>query len=197
MKVITDLRRLTFAAMIFIGLIFGISTGFFAYLQVNGNFHVVERGRVYRSGQLSSIELGRAINSYGLRSVLNLRGASPGEAWYDSEIAVSHTRGLAHYDYGINAEQPATVAQVEDILRTIRNAPKPILVHCKSGSDRTGLVSALYLFSRGESAKNAEKELSLRYGHFPYLVGNTISMDDSFHAYVEHVLGEKKMMTVK
>ncbi|MHB9100507.1 MAG: dual specificity protein phosphatase family protein [Sulfuricella sp.] len=196
MTAIMGLRRLVVVVMIFIGLALGASAGFYVYLKVSGNFHIVEQGQVYRSGQLSGAALDQAVASYGIRSVLNLRGASPGESWYDDEVAVSRARGVAHYDYGINAERLVSVAQAEEILLAIRNAPKPILIHCKAGSDRTGLVSALYLFSRGEVAKKAERELSLRYGHFPYLVGGTGVMDDSFHAYVGDSLLRKTGRTL-
>ncbi|MFN3398116.1 MAG: dual specificity protein phosphatase family protein [Sulfurimicrobium sp.] len=190
----TALRRLALATAISLGVLFSSAAGFYAYLKLSGNFHVVEQGQVYRSGQLSGAALGQKVATYGIRSVLNLRGASPGESWYDDEVAVSRASGVAHYDYGLNAERPVTAAQAGEILRTIRNAPKPILVHCKAGSDRTGLVSALYLLSRGVAVKNAERELSLRYGHFPYLVGNTRAMDESFRAYAGSVSSGKKMV---
>lgn len=185
----TALRRLAVIVSISIALLISAVAGFYAYLKISGNFHVVEQGQLYRSGQLSSAALDQKFVSYGIRSVLNLRGASPGESWYDDELAVSRARGIAHYDYGINAERPVTAAQAGEILLAIRNAPKPILIHCKAGSDRTGLVSALYLFARGVDEKRAEQELSLRYGHFPYLVGNTGAMDESFRAYVGTYVG--------
>lgn len=191
MTAIMSLRRLAVAVMVCIGLVLCASAGFYEYLKVSGNFHVVEQGHVYRAGQLNGAELEQAISSHGIRSVLNLRGAFPGETWYDNEIAVSRTKSIAHYDYGLSAERLVSVAQAEEILLAIRNAPKPILIHCKSGSDRTGLVSALYLFSRGMDAKSAERELSLRFGHFPYLAGGTGAMDDSFHVYVEDSLYSK------
>lgn len=190
MIAIMSLRRLA-VVVVCIGLVLCASVGFYEYLKVSGNFHIVEQGQVYRAGQLDGAELEQAISSHSIRSVLNLRGAFPGEAWYDNEIAVSRSKGIAHYDYGLSAERLVSVAQAEEILLVIRNAPKPIMIHCKSGSDRTGLVSALYLFSRGVDAKNAGRELSLRYGHFPYLMGGTGAMDDSFHAYAGDSLHSK------
>ena len=35
---------------------------------------------------------------------------------------------------------------MEAILATLDHAPKPVLIHCKNGADRTGLVGALYLY---------------------------------------------------
>ncbi len=42
----------------------------------------------------------------------------------------------------------------------------PALAHCKSGADRAGLLSALYVLVRlGGSAQEAKQQLSFRYGH--------------------------------
>jgi protein tyrosine/serine phosphatase len=45
----------------------------------------------------------------------------------------------------------------------------PMLMHCKSGADRTGLMSALYLFSReGVPLAEAKRQLSPLYGYFKW-----------------------------
>src|SRR5947209_4291769 len=76
-------------------------------------------------------------------------------------------------------------AGIAGILDIVRGAPKPLLIHCKSGADRTGLVAALYRYAEGgASAAEADRELSLAYGHFPYLTSRSGAMDDSFWAYV-------------
>ena len=42
----------------------------------------------------------------------------------------------------------------------------PMLMHCKSGADRAGLMSVLYRhFKEGIPIAQAKRELSLRYGH--------------------------------
>lgn len=158
--------------------------GYYVLVEAGGNFHIVGSADLYRSRQLSGPELERAIAAHRIRSVLNLRGRHPGTDWYDNEIAVSAARNVAHYDYALSAGRRVTRAQLEEILQVIRDAPKPILIHCEGGADRTGLVSAAYLFSRGARADDARRELSLRYGHFPHLGSATRAMDESFAAYV-------------
>lgn len=150
----------------------------------NANFHTVARGQFYRSAQLNADELLSAINTYGIKSILNLRGRNPDAAWYVDEVAVARQRGVVHYDVRVSAQEPLTEAQVGRILDILRRAPKPILVHCKSGADRTGLVSALYRYAlQGRSATEAEDEMSVRYGHFPYLSSKTVAMDVTFQKY--------------
>jgi protein tyrosine/serine phosphatase len=84
----------------------------------------------------------------------------------------------------ISAQEAVTPEKIEKILTILRDAPKPILVHCRSGADRTGFVAALYRYAiAGESAEASARELSLRYGHFPYLVSKSGAMDASARAY--------------
>lgn len=155
-------------------------------LQLNGNIHAVQAGQLYRSAQLDSSQFVRVIGEDGIKSILNLRGAPQhGAGWYDTEVRVAARLGVAHYDYGISAERPVTAEQIAAILQILRTAPRPILVHCQGGADRSGLVAALYeAVIQGASPDQAAQQLSLRYGHFPYLGSKTVAMDRSFWAYI-------------
>jgi protein tyrosine/serine phosphatase len=98
---------------------------------------------------------------------------------------MSRSLGVAHYDYALSSHRFVTRQQIGEVLGLVRDAPKPLLVHCKAGADRTGLISALYRFAgEGVSADEADRELSLVYGHFPYLTSRSKAMDDSFRAFV-------------
>ncbi len=98
---------------------------------------------------------------------------------------MSQKLGVAHYDYGLSAHRFVTRQQIGEVLGIVRDAPKPLLVHCKAGADRAGLVSALYRFAgEGASARQADRELSVVYGHFPYFTSRSRAMDDSFWAFV-------------
>ena len=57
-----------------------------------GNFGVVEAQRVYRSAQPDG-ELPLLIARYHLASVLNLRGGSPDDTWYNAEIRATRDSG--------------------------------------------------------------------------------------------------------
>ena len=76
---------------------------------------------------------------------------------------------------------------MDEIIQTLREAPKPVLIHCKAGSDRTGLISALYCLTlKGETPAQADRELSVWYGHIP--LTKTIAMDHSYWHYVSNHL---------
>ena len=150
-----------------------------------GNFRTVESGVLYRSAQLDQAALEGFARHYGIKSVLNLRGAHAGAPWYESEMAAVRELGLKHYDYPISAKRFVSGAQIAQILDIVREAPKPLLVHCQSGADRSGLVAALYEYAvRHAAAEQADQQLSLAYGHFPYLTSKSGAMDASFWAYV-------------
>ena len=154
-------------------------------VQYDGNVHVVESGRVLRSAQPTAARLDAISHQYAIRSVLNLRGDNAGKPWYDEEMRASHADGLVHFDYALSAEHDVTPAQMDELMRIVAAAPKPLLIHCNAGADRTGLVSALYQVSRGVPASQAATQLSLHYGHFPYLWSKTGAMDRSFVVFVK------------
>ena len=106
--------------------------------------------------------------------------------WYREEILGAESLGLRQYDYGISANRDVPDRDVEGILAILREAPKPILIHCKSGADRTSLVAALYLYRiECRSRDEAERQLSVRYGHFPFFWNSTIAMDRAFQRYAQ------------
>lgn len=156
------------------------------YQQEQGNFHEVSKGQVYRSRQLSGEELAHYIDRYKIKSILNLRGENRGSRWYQEERQTSSLLGLRHYDYGISANHEVDDQTLDRILSILRDAPKPILIHCKFGADRTALIAAVYLYAiERKSSKHADQQLSLLYGHFPYLWSRSGAMDRSFWRYAK------------
>lgn len=169
------LRRLKWWSLRILG---GIGIGvaalicYLTVLHYNGNFHTVLEGELYRSGQVTGRQLEQYTNKVGLKSVLNLRGASDGSDWYDAEIADSSRLGLVHADFALSASREVTKEEAVELIALMHSLPKPLLIHCKHGSDRTGLLSALYMAAiAGQDEETAEGQLSLYFGHFsvPYL----------------------------
>jgi protein tyrosine phosphatase (PTP) superfamily phosphohydrolase (DUF442 family) len=174
------------AALTAAGLVIASVAGYGGSVAHSGNFHTVDAGRFYRSAQLGRDDLTEHIQANGIKSILNLRGAHPGQSWYEDELAVSRAARVAHFDYSLSASRTLTASELHDLVGVLRTAPKPILVHCKSGADRSGLVAALYRSAlRQEPAAEAAEELSLWYGHFPYLwTSGTKAMDESLQLFL-------------
>lgn len=144
----------------------GLLAGYLAYLQLSGNFHEVSSGAVYRAAQMDGQNLARWKREHGIASILNLRGAADGADWYETERAVADRLGIQHIDFGMSDQEELTDREVQALMNVMRNAPKPLLIHCRAGADRTGLASALYLAGiDGREEGEAEKHLSIRYGH--------------------------------
>lgn len=147
------------------------------------NVHVVAGGEVVRAAQLTGGALEATISSFGVRSALNLRGARPGADWYDGELEASAKHGVEHHDFELSAHREVPVAQAAELVALMRRLPKPLLIHCQAGADRSGLASALYRYAvLGHSSSDAASELSVLYGHIP--IGGTSAMDRSFAAFV-------------
>ncbi|WP_167626672.1 tyrosine-protein phosphatase [Paracoccus luteus] len=140
--------------------------GWFGGLHASGNFQTVVAGQLYRSGTLPADDLVRVIERHGIRSVVNLRGEQPGTPWYDAEAATTAAAGVRLLDFPIRAGAPLDEARAEALILLMAGAPKPLLIHCEGGADRTGLAAALYLTAvQGASPRVAGRQLSARYGH--------------------------------
>ncbi len=128
-----------------------------------GNLAVVDPDRVIRSAQPTR-QLGRWIDDFHLRSILNLRGGSRADWWYDTEVAVAEARGVAFYDLPLSATRRPTRRELLFLIDVLERCPYPLLIHCKSGADRTGLASALYLMvKRNQPPDLAENAFALEF----------------------------------
>lgn len=172
---------------------FGIAALLFgAYLgalQLSGNFHEVLPGELYRSAQPSGADIDTYAARYGIKTVLNLRGENTAN-WYMQETEAAKKAGITHINYPLSASRDVTPEQAHELLALMRDAPKPILIHCQAGADRTGLVSVLYLQQiAGIDEETAEEQLSVRFGHIgiPHL-SSTFAMDRSWEN-LEKVFG--------
>lgn len=178
----TARRVVQVALSLGLGLVATVGAAWIA-IEGDGNVHELDPGVVVRSAEPSAERLADLQHRYGIRTVLNLRGENKGSGWYDEEVKASGELGLQHLDVALSAEREMSPRQIDDVLAMIERAPKPVLVHCKSGSDRTGLISAAWLYAHGAPADVADRQLALRYGHFPWLGSRTVAMDDSLRVF--------------
>lgn len=120
----------------------------------------------------------------GVRTVVNLRGKLD-TSTYVYEEAACRRAGLKLVDFRIRSRAAPTREEVlaaRDLFATVEY---PILLHCKSGADRVGLMSALYLHTRQAlPIEQARHQLSLRYGHIRQ--ADTGILDHFFDAYLAY-----------
>jgi len=173
--------------------LFFIAAMWVSYFLLYGNFHKVDKD-LYRSAQLFSFNLPYYIEKHDIKSIFNLRkirkAKREGKSWYYDEVRIAKEMGVVRYDYGIGDRREESMQQMEEIVKIMENAPKPLLIHCKAGADRTSLAAALYLYAIKQD-KNAESQISIIYGHFPWLGSKTGAMDRSFKKYQEKLQSSK------
>ena len=160
--------------------------GLYLHVQSNFNLHAVEAGLVYRSGQLSPARLASLVRDAGLRSVINLRGEQVGVAWYDQELRITQDLGVTLINYPISARSVLSGEQMQKLSALIRDAEKPVLIHCSGGADRTGLACAVYCVDAGQPRNRTWGQLSAYFGHFPHLLWqDAAAMDISLERYLD------------
>ena len=138
-----------------------------AFLRVlSNNFHQVS-DEVYRANQPSPSHL-RSYKDRGIKAVLNLRGfTQQSYALFEEDSCKNLGLDLISVPFsGSSAPQPEKLLEIIDIMEKI---PKPFVLHCKSGADRAGLVSAMYLIVQKKlSVTEAKKQLSFKYLHLDF-----------------------------
>lgn len=139
---------------------------------------------IWRSNQPTPARLRKLAGQPGVRTVLNLRGENDHGAWL-LERAVCEQHGIKLIDLRLASRKPPKVEQVQQVLAVLRNEPRPILFHCKSGADRAGLVAALAKLTESDADwESVRDQLSFRYLHVRK--AETGVLDEFLDAYKEH-----------
>ncbi len=170
-------------ALVATALIGVASLSFLAYIGVFGNFHTIVSGKCYRSEQLTPQAITDAIRHNGIRCVLNLRGEQKNAEWYKGEVAACAAEKVDLDDINIGLGALPKPDVLQHLVAKLEAGPYPMLLHCRSGSDRTGLASAFYLhLVEKRPLPDAESEqVTWRYGHFPF--GKAKSINAFFDLY--------------
>jgi protein tyrosine/serine phosphatase len=127
------------------------------------NKHAVT-DKLWRSAQPTPVQLAE-FKAEGGRTVVYLRGGREHGAW-QLEREACDKLGLALVDFVVRSRGAPDRESLLKAEKFFSSIEYPALVHCKSGADRAGFMSALYLVVvEGASANEALKQLSLRFGH--------------------------------
>ena len=138
-----------------------------AFLRVFwNNFHKVSDD-VYRANQPSPSHL-KSYKNKGIKAVLNLRGFSQ-QSYALFEEDSCKKLGLKLISIPLSSSSAPSPEKLLEIIGIMEKIPKPFVLHCKSGADRAGLVSALYLnVIKNLSVAEAKKQLSFKYLHLDF-----------------------------
>jgi protein tyrosine phosphatase (PTP) superfamily phosphohydrolase (DUF442 family) len=131
------------------------------------NFAQIAPG-VYRANHPSPEMMVRYMRR-GIRTVVNLRGISDEPPYLLERMACKKLEMTLVDITGLTARQAPPRESLIAALDAMRAAQKPVLVHCKSGADRTSLICAIYLLAEcGASLRVARRQFSPRFIHFKW-----------------------------
>jgi protein tyrosine/serine phosphatase len=136
----------------------------------------------WRSAQPAPHQI-RDLARLGVRTIVNLRGERAcGSYWLEQEACRHY--GITLVNYTVRSRAAPTPQEVLGARDLFKRIEYPILLHCKSGSDRAGLMSVLYRhFQDHVPIAEAKQELALRYGHIRH--ADTGVLDYFFERYLE------------
>jgi predicted protein tyrosine phosphatase len=139
------------------------------HISLNPRFSPVIENQIYRSAQLSVSRLDTLIQDHGIRTIIALIGPEKGAPWYENEKALAAERQVQLNNIGFGSHELPQYNRLNQLVDTLLSAPRPILLHCYRGADRTGMASAIALILYSDpSLETLEKQFSWRFGVVPY-----------------------------
>jgi protein tyrosine/serine phosphatase len=131
------------------------------------NFHWVVPGECARAAQAWAGGLSGFLKRRGIKAIINLRGRNDDLSWWKNETSAATRAGAAHFDAMLDSRKLPTRKMLTDLIAAFDAAPRPFMLKCSGGQDRTSLAAALYLLHRGGWQAMAAAEA--QYARFPYL----------------------------
>lgn len=160
--------------------------------------------KIWRGPQPNPFHLRRLARS-GLKTIVNLRGSTVYGS-YALEKEGAQKLGLTLIDLPLSSGSAPLKKHIYDLRDVFQKMQTPALLHCKSGSDRSGLAAALYLIlQENVPVAEAAQQLSRRYGHirasktgildafFAQYLADTSRKPMPFLQWVEEVYDSQKL----
>ena len=130
------------------------------------NFHKID-DNVYRSNMPTPLRI-KKYSKLGIKTIINLRGIRKDGGWLlENEACNKYNIKLIDFRARSRAApEKEMIFKAEKLFKTIEY---PVLIHCKSGADRAGIMCSLYMLIHGK--KNpaiAKKQLSWKFLHIKW-----------------------------
>ena len=140
---------------------------------------------LYRSAHPMPYQV-RAAQRAGVKSIINLRGIETELGSNVLEWEEARRIGLPVVHFPMGSREAPTRDAVLGFDRLFDTLPLPALAHCKSGADRAGLASTMYLLLRENAPyEEAIKQMDFwRHGHVKQ--AKTGVLDHFFETYRQH-----------
>ena len=140
-------------------------------------------GDAWRSAQPAPRDI-RRLAKRGIRTIINLRGERDCGS-YRLQEAACRRYGISLINFSVKSRQAPSPQKIHAAKELFASIEYPMLMHCKSGADRVGLMSTLYMIlKQGVPVQEATRQLSLVYGHIKQ--ADTGVLDLVFETYLAH-----------
>ena len=146
-------------------------------------------GGMYRENQPSPKRIA-LLAEEGIKTILNLRAESP-KGFYLLEEEACQQHGIKLVNFRVYSRDVHTREKIRAAKALFPTLDYPVMMHCKSGADRTGFMGVLYRhFHMGDSIEQAMEQLSFKYLHIKE--GKTGMLDFFFNDYLKYAAQEKE-----
>ena len=107
---------------------------------------VVEDGKLYRSGTLSSLGLKWAKGITGFKTIINVRSEKENrKSWHQKEAEFARGNNVKLIDIPMQTDTPPTTEQINQFKKIVNNPENlPVIIHCHQGVTRTAMMVAVY-----------------------------------------------------
>ncbi|GJL95594.1 MAG: protein-tyrosine-phosphatase [Hyphococcus sp.] len=156
------------------------------------NTHEISPGKMWRTYQPSPAKL-QKWKKCGIKTVINLRGDNP-TGYYLLEKEACEKLGLTLTTFQVFSRNAPPRETLHGARKLFAEIEYPAIMHCKSGADRAGLMSTLYLFfHEGIPLDMAMEQLSFKYGHVKQ--GKTGVIDAALNQYIDYAQDNGKSLS--
>ncbi len=126
----------------------------------------------------------KAWRDRGIRTIVNLRHGVNSHHILEQEACDKY--GVKHVYFIVWSREAPSREQVLGAKQLFEELEYPAMMHCKSGADRAGVMSVLYMhFRKGLPISEAIRQLGFKFGHVR--AGLTGVLDYCFEKYIREV----------
>jgi protein tyrosine/serine phosphatase len=124
------------------------------------NFHTIEPGVLYTSGQPRGMDYTRLLYKYHIGTIVNVRSASEHREknWYNEEVTWVRNNGVNYFELPIEKNNYLPDKQTQDQFLAIMadKANLPVLLHDSNGRKRVPILAAVWAVkARGDTVAEA------------------------------------------
>lgn len=149
------------------------------------NFYTISSNgyqKAFRSNHPSGFYVKKLKRQHNINTIISMRRADT-TGQYLLEKQACDQLGIELINHPMSSRAFPEPEKILEAKRILLTAQYPILIHCKSGADRAGIMSVFYKhFVEGQPISEALSQLSMKYGHFRW--ADTGKLDYFFEAFL-------------